>query len=287
MDFKPTIQGGMIYAVMACWLIASILAVIGLIITIIGLLFKRASKTHKPFVILTHILFFAGFILSIVAWVYRWFHVQHLPMQNLFEVFLTLGVLIWPIWLFSWRVLGIRSLVSDIFIGWIVLFPAGFVFHAEPQRLPPALQSWLFAPHVAVYMISYVFMAKAMVQAVLVYVYGFFSASDKLYARMNDSERATYQMARIGFPLLTLGLLLGSVWGQRAWGDYWGWDPKELWSLASWLVYIGYFHFRYLYGTRHPRINSIWAVTGMVFIVITLLWVNLSRIFPGLHNYAT
>jgi ABC-type transport system involved in cytochrome c biogenesis permease subunit len=90
-----------------------------------------------------------------------------------------------------------------------------------------------------------------------------------------------------GFPLLTLGLILGSVWGKLAWGDYWGWDPKELWSLASWLVYVGYFHFRCMFGKTRPSINSIWAIVGMAVIVITLLWVNLSKLFTGLHTYAT
>jgi ABC-type transport system involved in cytochrome c biogenesis permease subunit len=90
-----------------------------------------------------------------------------------------------------------------------------------------------------------------------------------------------------GFPLLTLGLILGSVWGKLAWGDYWGWDPKELWSLASWLVYVGYFHFRSMFDQTRPRWNSIWAVAGMAVIVITLLWVNLSKLFLGLHTYAT
>ncbi len=104
---------------------------------------------------------------------------------------------------------------------------------------------------------------------------------------MLPPEQATYELIAIGFPLLTLGLVLGSWWGKLAWGRSWGWDPKELWSLASWLVYVGYFHWRYMYGTKRPRINSLWALTGMLAIVITLLWVNLSRLFPGLHSYAT
>ena len=76
-------------------------------------------------------------------------------------------------------------------------------------------------------------------------------------------EQATYELIAIGFPLLTLGLVLGSWWGKLAWGRYWGWDPKELWSLASWLVYVGYFHWRYMFGTRRPRMNSVWAIAGM------------------------
>jgi ABC-type transport system involved in cytochrome c biogenesis permease subunit len=91
----------------------------------------------------------------------------------------------------------------------------------------------------------------------------------------------------LGFPFLSLGLFLGSVWGKLAWGDWWGWDPKELWSLACWLMVVFYFHWRHRYGQTRPRTNCFWIVLGFIFIVITLLWVNLSRIFAGMHNYAS
>lgn len=99
-------------------------------------------------------------------------------------------------------------------------------------------------------------------------------------------ERATYRIVCLGFPLLTLGLVLGAVWGKMAWGDYWNWDPKELWSLVSWLVFMGYLHWRHTYGQKYPRVNSALAVAGMLAIVITLLWVNLSARFSGMHSYS-
>jgi ABC-type transport system involved in cytochrome c biogenesis permease subunit len=99
-------------------------------------------------------------------------------------------------------------------------------------------------------------------------------------------ELATHRMISMGFPLMLLGLVLGAVWGKQAWGDYWNWDPKELWSLISWLVFLGYFHFRSLYGSRYPRTAAALVVAGLVAIVITLLWVNLGRIFGGMHSYA-
>jgi ABC-type transport system involved in cytochrome c biogenesis permease subunit len=126
-------------------------------------------------------------------------------------------------------------------------------------------------------------MAKAAVQA-LCQLYGRLGSANK---QTSSFEQAAYRMVCLGFPLLTLGLLLGSWWGKLAWGDYWGWDPKEMWSLASWLVYLGYFHFRYMFGKKHPRINSMWVVLGIVVILVTLLWVNLSKLFTGLHTYAT
>ena len=263
MEIKYTIQGLLIYLTIAAYVLAFIMTAAG------------RKKTGRMF-------FLGGFGVALVAYAYRWAHVQHVPLQNLFEVFLSLGVVCYPISWFCRRVLRIGGQWADMLIGAIVLVPAGFVFDAEPQQLPPVLQSWLFAPHVAVYMLSYVFMAKAFCQACEQWL-----AKPKAETTFLPPERATYELIAIGFPLLTLGLILGSVWGKLAWGDYWGWDPKELWSLASWLVYVGYFHWRYMFGTRHPRINSAWAMAGLAVIVITLLWVNLSRLFPGMHSYAT
>jgi ABC-type transport system involved in cytochrome c biogenesis permease subunit len=259
MEINYTIQGLLIYLTIAVYLTA-FLAVL--------LKYRKAGY-----------LFYAlGFTAAVFSFVYRWYHVCHIPMQNLFEVFLFLGVIIYPVSLLCRRISVVSDIGFDIFIAVLVLFPAAFIFSAEPQGLPPALQCWLFGPHVAVYMISYIFMAKAAFQSVMQL------ALKK--SQLPERELAAYHMVCAGFPLMTAGLLLGSYWGQLAWGDYWGWDPKELWSLASWLVYVGYFHFHSMYGKRYPRINSIWVILGMVLIVITLLWVNLSRFFPGLHSYA-
>jgi len=263
MAVKYTLQGLLIYVTIASYVLAFVATAV------------RRKRIGQR-------LFLASFCVALLSYGYRWVDVRHVPLQNLFEVFLSLGVLCYPISLLSRRVLRIGGQWADMLIGAIVLFPAGFVFHAEPQQLPPALQSWLFAPHVAVYMLSYVFMAKAAFQAGTQ-----LSGARQTGSALLNPEEATYELIAIGFPLLTLGLILGSVWGKLAWGDYWGWDPKELWSLASWLVYVGYFHWRYMFGKRYPKINSAWALAGMVTIVVTLLWVNLSRLFSGLHSYAT
>jgi len=261
---KYTIQGLLIYIAIATYLLAFLTTLLGR--TKIG-----------------HLLYILGFIIAALSFGYRWYDVRHVPLQNLFEVFLCLGMICYPASWFCRRVLQIGGRCADMLIGAIVLFPAGFVFNAKPQQLPPALQSWLFVPHVAVYALSYIFMAKATSQAIL----QLSGKNPNLGKKFLAPEQATYRMICVGFPLLTLGLILGSCWGKIAWGDYWGWDPKELWSLASWLVYVGYLHFRHMFGKKYSRINSFWAIAGMIVIVITLLWANLSGLFAGLHSYAT
>ena len=263
MAIKYTILGLLIYVALATYLLAFVV-----------MLF-RFTKIGRFF-------YFCGFAVMLTTFGYRWYQVQHVPLQNLFEVFIALGALMYPLTLFCRRLLNVTGETIDALVAAILLVPAGIVFSAEPQKLPPALQSWLFAPHVAVYMLSYVIMVKAAVQAFCQLSHSPVPANKQLIS----FEQATYRMVCLGFPLLTLGLLLGSWWGKLAWGDYWGWDPKEMWSLASWLVYVGYFHFRYMFGKKHPRINSFWVIFGIAVILITLLWVNLSKLFPGLHSYA-
>ena len=260
---KYTFQGLLIYLVIAMYLLAFLTTVLG------------KKKTGRG-------LYLVGFIIAVIAFSYRWYDVRHVPFQNMFEIFLSMGMMIYPLSIFCRRTLQVGGEAFDMLMGAILLFPSAFIFHAEPQKLPPALQCWLFTPHVAVYLMSYVIMAKATVQAFCQLK----TKADNTRENLIDYEEGTYRMICFGFPLLTLGLLLGSWWGKLAWGDYWGWDPKELWSLASWLVYVGYFHFRYMFGKRHKYINSSLAILGIIAIVITLLWVNLSRVFPGLHSYA-
>ncbi len=261
MEIKSSAVGVLTYATMAVWLAA------------LGAYLARARRVGS-------LLFASGFALMAAAFILRWAEVGRPPMQNLFEVFLCLGALVWPLWAFCERALGARGPATAALAGVALLFPAGFVFSSEPQQLPPALQSWLFAPHVAAYALAYVILIMASVQALMVLL--------SREQQRAERELATHRMTEFGFPVLTLGLVLGAVWGQRAWGDYWNWDPKELWALATWLIYVAYFHFRALSGAKRPRANAAFAIAGALTILMSLLWVNLAgRIFPGLHVYAT
>ena len=138
----------------------------------------------------------------------------------------------------------------------VVLLPLWIVGRAVlAKELVPALQSPLLVPHVGAYLVSYVIL---------------------IFAAFGLGER----LVPFGFFLMTLALVLGALWGKICWGDWWQYDPKEMWSLATWLTFAGYFHFR-----SRPRV-AVWLLRfGALMIILTLTWVNFARIFKGLHSY--
>lgn len=109
----------------------------------------------------------------------------------------------------------------------------------------------------------------------------------KILARLRISaetlDEITYKSIAFGFPLFTIGgLLMGAIWANQAWGRYWGWDPKETWSLITWFVYALYLHSRFVAGWRGKRVAII-ATAGFIAVVFTYLGVNL--LLSGLHAY--
>lgn len=93
-----------------------------------------------------------------------------------------------------------------------------------------------------------------------------------------------YRAVIIGFPVFTLGaLIFAMIWAQIAWSRFWGWDPKEVWALVTWLFYAAYLHLRLGKGWQGEK--SAWlGVIGFAIIMFNLVAVNL--IIAGLHSYA-
>ncbi len=99
---------------------------------------------------------------------------------------------------------------------------------------------------------------------------------------LDQLDDVTYRMIAIGFPLLTGGIITGAVWANSAWGSYWGWDPKETWSLITWFIYAIYLHARYVRGWKGSQMAVISSV-GFLAVIFTYLGVNL--VLSGLHSY--
>jgi cytochrome c-type biogenesis protein CcsB len=96
-------------------------------------------------------------------------------------------------------------------------------------------------------------------------------------------DELNYRSVAIGFPLLTLGIILGAIWGHVAWGRYWAWDPKETWAFISWLIFAFYLHVRLFLGWDGKRVAWV-GLVGAGSIVFTYWGVNF--LLSGLHAYA-
>jgi cytochrome c-type biogenesis protein CcsB len=92
-----------------------------------------------------------------------------------------------------------------------------------------------------------------------------------------------YQMTLFGFLFLSIGIITGAVWANSAWGRYWGWDPKETWSLITWFIYAAMLHARLMRGWRGRRIAYL-SLVGFAAVLFTYFGVNL---LPGLHSYGS
>ncbi|MBV8196254.1 MAG: c-type cytochrome biogenesis protein CcsB [Candidatus Dormibacteraeota bacterium] len=93
----------------------------------------------------------------------------------------------------------------------------------------------------------------------------------------------SYRFVMIGFPIWTFGVICGAIWGEHAWGRYWGWDPKETFAFITWVIFAIYLHARVTYGWKEKRAAIITAF-GFAAILFTLYAVNLW--IAGLHSYA-
>jgi cytochrome c-type biogenesis protein CcsB len=96
-------------------------------------------------------------------------------------------------------------------------------------------------------------------------------------------DRIAYRTIVFAFPIWTLAVIFGAIWAEEAWGRYWGWDPKEVWSFVTWVAFAGYLHARATVGWRGRR-AAVLAVIGFVALVFNLVVVN--TVIAGLHSYA-
>ena len=225
----------------------------------------------------------AGLVLLIAAialntWLLgsRWIEAGRPPFKTLFET------LVFYPWCLGMVTLGL-VFGRKLFV--LVPFSAGMslagVVYAlykpdvETVLLPPALQSAWFIPHVVTYFASYAALFASCALAIVA-----------LWARARSRGRPADEQAVhawegqahfaavFGLGALTFGLVMGAVWGKYAWGDYWGWDPKENWALVTWLSYMVYVHLRLMDGWNGKRAMGL-LVLSFAAVVFTYLGMSL------------
>jgi cytochrome c-type biogenesis protein CcsB len=98
-----------------------------------------------------------------------------------------------------------------------------------------------------------------------------------------ELEKVANRAIVLAFPLWTFAVIAGALWADRAWGRYWGWDPKEVWSFITWVGYAAYLHARVTAGWRGQRATIVQLV-AFACLLFNLFGVNI--FISGLHSYA-
>jgi cytochrome c-type biogenesis protein CcsB len=212
--------------------------------------------------------------------------VGHIPVSNLYEVFVLFSILTALLYLFYEERYRTRQLGAFVLlvISAAVGFLLWYAFDRNAQGiqpLVPALQSYWMKLHVPANFVGYgaFALAAAVGVAYLLAAKGWLAGRLPALEMLDD---VMYKAIAIGFAFFTIATILGAMWAAEAWGGYWSWDPKETWALIVWLNYAAWLHMRLVKGLRGKPL-AWWAVVGLLVTAFAFLGVNM--FLSGLHSY--
>ncbi len=226
-------------------------------------------------------------VLHTAALICRWYIAGHAPWSNAYES------MIYIAWagalaglLFFQR--SLLAIAATNFVAGITLFVANLGF-MDPQigTLVPVLKSYWLNIHVSVITASYSFFGLCFVLGIISMV--LFILRSPKRAHIDQSIINVHCINEIsmilGLGLLTIGTFLGGVWANESWGRYWGWDPKETWSLITVVAYTIILHARLVRKLNNPYIFSVLSTLGFYTVMMTYFGVN--YYLTGMHSYAS
>jgi ABC-type transport system involved in cytochrome c biogenesis permease subunit len=219
---------------------------------------------RKRFDLIVAVALIAGFAVTTLGLWLRWHIAGRIPASNMYESLLFLG---WGTAAFAIvSFLAIRHRMVPLtasVMGALALMLADLLplDHFVRPIQPVLLDTIWMSVHVPIIMVSYSVLALAVLIAHVQLFSMAIAPNRGGLARAVDSLHYWYVL--VGAILLGAGIITGSMWGASAWGRYWGWDPKEVWSLVAFLGYLAILHVR----TDHER-TPIWGyVLGAVLTV--------------------
>lgn len=261
-------------------------------------LFMRSSFIEKVASVLTWSATTMGMVGLMVRWRESYLispDVGHIPVSNLYEVFILFAVITALLYLFYERRYQTRSLGGFVLliISAAVAFQLWYTFGKgahEIQPLVPALQSYWMKIHVPANFVGYGAFAMAAMIGVAYLLKSWRETTEPqglLATALPDlsmMDDLMYKSIALGFAFFTVATILGALWAAEAWGGYWSWDPKETWALIVWLNYAAWLHMRMTKGWNGKPM-AWWAVIGLFVTLFAFLGVNM--FLSGLHSYGT
>jgi len=248
---------------------------------------QRAGKAARIAFALTVL----GFAVHVLAIVLRGIANGHVPWANMFEFAVTGTAAIVGVYLLVSLLREVRYIGSYITgLVALLLMLASMNVYVDVVPLPPPLQSGWLVIHILVAVLGTGFFAlgAGLSIAQLLQARREAGASEKprflrAFPGSEALENLAYRVNVIGFAFWTFTLIAGAIWAEHAWGRYWGWDTKEVWTFIIWVVFAGYIHARATRGWRGAP--SAWlAIVGFTAVLFNFTVVNL--FFKGMHAYS-
>ena len=231
---------------------------------------------------------FAGFMAHTIGLIVRGYVAGHMPWSNGYES------MIYIAWagMFAGLIFARRNpmvLAAAAILSGLTLFVAQMSWlNPEITNLVPVLKSYWLTIHVAIITASYGFVGvSAIIGLINLLMASFQNKENRHRIKTTVVQLTTINEAAmiLGLYFLTIGTLLGGIWANESWGRYWGWDPKETWSLVTILLYSFITHMRQIPGFRGWFAFNLAAVIGLLSVLMTYLGVN--YYLSGLHSYGS
>jgi cytochrome c-type biogenesis protein CcsB len=236
-----------------------------------------------------------AWIIHLLADVTRGVAASRVPWANMWEFSLTGTLVIVGIFLLAnlrWDIRWIGTFILGLVC--VLLMIAQVRYYVPVSPLPPALQSYWLVVHIMVAILGTAFFALGFALAAAQLAQSWRERREKLSLPESlpflktlpnalTLENLSYRVNIVGFIFWTFTLIAGAIWAEKAWGRYWGWDTKEVWTFIVWVIYAGYIHARATRGWRGSR--SAWlAIVGFAAVMFNFGVVNV--FFHGLHSYS-
>ncbi len=245
----------------------------------------KGSKATSLFII---IFAASGFIIHTASIVLRYIEAGHLPITGLHEAssfFSWCIVLIFFFLEYRYRLDLLGPFTMPIVF---ILMLSSSILPREMRPLSPMLQSYWLGIHTFLAFLGNAAFAVAFGIGIMYLIQEHHLKSKRLgglFQRLPNLQlldEVNYRLISLGFPLLTLAIITGAIWAESAWGSYWRWDPKEVWSLITWFIYALVLHARLTAGWRGRR-AAILSIIGFISVIFTFFGVNL--LLKGLHAF--
>ncbi len=256
-----------------------------IIILIFRVVRNRNGKSVLMRILGYHLL--AGFIFHTFGIGLRWYIGGHAPLSNGYESMIFIS---W-ITLLAGLIFSRRSdfaLSSTAVLAGLTLLVAHMSFmDPEITNLVPVLKSYWLTLHVSVITGSYGFLGLGALLGLLSMVLMIFAGSgnrERISSTVDELTVINYKTLTLGLYFLTVGTFLGAIWANESWGRYWGWDPKETWSLITIIAYTLVTHSRMIPGMKDIYSFNLLSLFAFSSVLMTYFGVN--YYLSGLHSYA-